>query len=224
MVYCSINSRKKVYHTEDCWYTKRTKEKNRIIFNTPSNAENVGYEPCSCCCAIGRQYRKERREVKAFCEKNNYLHFIKNGEFFVVSFEDTAWRIVPKGKDPVLFILYHENLGGIDYNRNKTPYVDRDFHQQKVFKNDIRSYLGYIKSHDEYRERLLKQRRAEREKFKDEVMQIHGVRKTIARQNRKRGKVKSMKGTGQNRHVANQQLKMLAQATSNYRSAKAAYI
>ena len=80
------------------------------------------------------------------------------------------------------------------------------------------------KSHDEYRKALLEQRRSEREKLKNDVEQIHDVRKTIARQNRKRGKVKSMKSNGQNRHVKNQQLKMLAKAACSYKSAKAAYI
>ena len=224
MVYCSINSRKRVYHTEDCWYTKRTKEKNRTTFNNPGLAEEAGYEPCSCCCQIGQQYRKERRAVQGFCSENGYKHFLRHGELYVISDEDTAWRIVPKGATPVFLILYHESLGGVHYSREKTDYADRTFHQQKVFKTSVYDYLEYIKSHDAYRRDMREQRRSEREQFKEEVMQIHGVRRTIARQNQKRGKIKSMKSTGHNRHVKNHQLKMIAQAACSYRSAKAAYI
>ena len=225
MVYCSINSHKRVYHTDDCWYTKRTKERNQIIFNNPEYAEKAGFGPCSCCCQIGQQYRKERREIQAFCSQNGFRHFILHGELYVISAEDTAWRIIPKGaKASSLLILYHESLGGVPYIRNQTDYPCRQYHQQKVLKPNIYSYLEYIKSHDEYRKALLEQRRSEREKLKNDVKQIHDVRKTIARQNRKRGKVKSMKSNGQNRHVKNQQLKMIAKAACSYKSAKAAYI
>lgn len=224
MVYCSINSRKRVYHTEDCWYTARTKEENRITFRNPSLAENAGYGPCSCCCEIGRQYRKERRAIRSFCAENGYRHFLRHGEMYVISDADTAWRIVPKGDSPAFMILYHESLGGVPYDRESTDYPERQFHQQNTFKPDICGYLGYIRCHDEYRKEMLERRRAEREKFRDEVMQIYDVRRIIARQNRKRGKVRSMRGAGQDRHVKNRQLKMLAQAASSYRTAKAAYL
>ena len=43
------NKNSKVYHLPDCSSVEKTKDKNKVNFNTKEEAENQGYSPCKAC-------------------------------------------------------------------------------------------------------------------------------------------------------------------------------
>jgi hypothetical protein len=217
--YGSKHSKSKLFHYADCEYANRIAGSNKVEFQSIDEAKSQGYKFCPHCCMVGRQYRQDRKAIDGFCRKYGLRHYIFDGDMYVISDEDTAWRISENGKG--LYLL-HESKSHIDYDRETTAYEKRDYHVQHMPMTTIMGYLSNILSHDLYEERKSEERRREREKRSEEVRSIRTVQRQISRQNHKKNR--SLEGHSQKRRRSKQQLRALAAAFTDYRSARAANI
>ena len=46
--YCG-NKNSKIYHKISCNSAKKTREENKVYFNSPEDCQNAGYKPCKIC-------------------------------------------------------------------------------------------------------------------------------------------------------------------------------
>ncbi len=219
MFYGSRHSKGKLFHYADCEHVKRISDSNIVEFQTMEAARSNRYKHCPHCCMVGRQYRQDRKEIDGFCRKYGLRQYISDGDMYVISEGDTAWRISEDGKG--LFLL-HESKEHIEYERKDTVYEDRDYHIQRLAKTTIMGYLSYVLSHDLYEEQKSEERRREREKRSEEVRSIRIVQRQINRQNHKKNR--SLEEHSQKRRRSKQQLRALAASFTDYRSARAANI
>ena len=220
MFVASENSRSRTFHTPDCAYAKRIKEENRRTFATTKEARSKGFRFCPFCCRIGRQYRKDRTEIDGFCRQHGFTHFMDDGEMYIISGNDTAWRLRTTGSYDKGMLLLHESKTGAPYDRKVTAYADREYHAQRIPVTSIMGYLVYIRDHDELDRERTEKHKAQLAFQIEEVRNIRAVQRNISRQNRK--KKGHREGTAQKRRRSNQQLRALAAAFTDYRSAKAA--
>ena len=146
----STHSNRKVVHTAHCWHMKRMNPDWQISFPTLGEALAAGYSVCGCCSRMGKHYYREKFQIDRYCKAHGLQHFIRDGRLYIISKEDTVWRIVQGGKSKDAFFLQHENFKGARYIRRNVPYWDRKFHSQRVRKESITEYLEYIEGHDEY--------------------------------------------------------------------------
>lgn len=148
MYFSSRNSKRRIFHNDTCRYAKRFQPENRINFYTMEEACNAGFVPCNYCSVIGRQYMSSRQEIDKFCEEHGYSHFMHSGELYVISSDDTAWRITYSGEKGAPRALFHESKRQAPINRSAVPYTERKYHDQDVQKTSIMGYLVYIHKHD----------------------------------------------------------------------------
>ena len=222
MFYASSKSKNNYYHRADCGYSKLIGDKYKLVFPYERNAKKLGLSPCPFCCGITRQYKESQKDVDAFCKHYGFQHFVSSGELFVISSEDTAWRICSaSGKEAGNYLL-HESKCGVPYRREETPYEKRTYHVQKLAPKSLMDYLACILDHDLYEKERTERIMMEREQKLVEISAIRAIQARNYRQNlRKRG---SIEDYGQKRRRYNQQLRALASAYSEYYTAKAASI
>ena len=224
MFYSSRYSRKHVFHYADCRYSKRTKEENKISFRSFGEAINAGCVPCAYCNLINRQYEADQKAIDAFCEEFQFKHFLHKGELFIISADDTAWRICSSRDNGKGKILFHESKYGVSYDRRLMPYIDREYHIQRTPITSLMGYLVYIQKHDIFEKERKEKQKLERALRKEEVKSIRAVQKQMARQNRKHKKHAHFETSGQQRKRSKQQLRALAFSFTDYKAASAAYI
>ena len=147
---------------------------------------------------------------------------MSGGELYIISAEDTAWKICSTaGKEAGNYLL-HESKCGVTYQREDTAYEDRTYHVQKMAPNTLMGYLVYILNHDLFEKERTEKNRQEREQQLAEISNIMAIQSRNYRQNlRKRG---SIEDYSQKRRRYNQQLRALASAYSDYYTSKAANI
>ena len=149
MYVASGKSRKKVFHTIHCGYTKRILPENMIFFETKEDARKAGYKFCSSCAYMWKYYKKERKQIENFAEKNRLKVSYDDGAIFVET-EIGAWKIVTTRKKTI--VLYHgntEQYSGLKRSRGRLEY---HYHFQKgAYSETILGYLQYIASHDAWR-------------------------------------------------------------------------
>lgn len=227
MLYGSRISKKKVFHYGDCLYAKRIAFKNKTCFESVEEANNHGYTQCPCCSRIPAEYSKNRKSIQAFCTKYRMKSVLMDDELYIISKDDTAWRIGMKGDGSKEKKLLHESKRHVSYNRKKTPYKKREFHVQDIPSTSITGYLSYIRNHDACeakREAAAAQAQAERACLKEQIKSIHAVQKQISKQNRKIKKRGPAESNAAKRRRSNQQLRDITRSFNDYRSAREAFL
>ena len=147
MVYYSANSKEKVFHLPHCTFIKSIKADNRKSFATPEEARQSHYRQCNCCSPVGQRLRKEQRAVEFFCQNHGASCYFRDG-MLTVTTPRSKWKIIAVGNNSKLS-LYHRNTKGIEDPYTPIP----KYHYQKVHKDAIVEYLGYIVEHDYFRMR-----------------------------------------------------------------------
>jgi len=216
MFYCSRNSKKHIFHYNTCRYTKHFSKKNRIDFYTVDEAKAAGYVPCSCCSIIGQQYRKCRREVMAFCAEHGFIHFMRDGELYVISARDTAWRICCNMKNGKEKTLLHESKEHVPYNRRARPYHERIYHVQKAKSTSIIGYLVYILKHDKIEEERDRERKHDKALLIEASKNNKTLHQQITQKQRKHKDRRPVDSYGGARRRANQQLRTLEMTSPDY--------
>ena len=224
MFYSSRNSKNKVFHYQTCQYAKRLSPERRIAFYTINEAKAAGYSHCSCCSVIGRQYRRCRKDVMSFCAEHGFIHFFHDGELYVISADDTAWRIccdLKKGKKKVLL---HESKDHVLYERRGKPYTERKYHVQNTKSTDIMGYLVYILGHDRVDKERDEKRKLEKALQIEAGKSSKALRKMLTRKQRKHMKHRPVEPYGGVRRRSNQQLRAFESPSSDYWLDYAAYL
>ncbi len=170
MFYSSTKSSHKYFHTAECAYRKQIGANNVNTFISAYIAKQNGYVPCPHCSPIGRQYSTDRKSIDAFCDHYGFKHFFHNGELYVISAEDTSWRICSTGLNGSAGnYLLHESKCGVLYNRNLTSYAERQYHLQRVPGTSILGFLVYILNHDVFEKEREETIKRERERMAREL-------------------------------------------------------
>ncbi len=186
MFLASNNSKNRVFHYGSCRYVKRIGSASIVWFYTAEQAKGAGFIPCSCCSIIGKQYLKEKKEVSAFCSEHGYKHFMYAGELYVISADDTAWRITYSDDKDRSRVLFHESKRNAPINRTAVPYPERDYHDQNVRKTNILGYLAYIHRHDIAEQKGKKQKEREIELRNQTSNRTASGKKTAFRKNKRK--------------------------------------
>lgn len=224
MLYGSRISKKKVFHYGDCSYSKRISTKNRLYFATTLEARSQGYTQCPCCNRIPMEYRKNMMQITDFCDEHDLWPILKDDELFVISKDDTAWRIRMKGDGSKGKQLLHESKLHVKYDRKKTRYENRKYHIQEIPSSNIIGYLCYIYKHDTNEAFRMEKEKKAKSKISEQVKNIQAVQKQISRQKRKHSKHEPAESNAQKRRRSNQFLRDITKAFSDYRAAAEAYI
>ena len=127
----SVNSRRKIVHTGDCFYGKQIKPANRKQVDTIEAVVLGGFCLCRYCNPVVRQFREEQAQVSALCQEG----------------EMTCRQV--GGSE-----LYHKNAGSGKKQRRARATKEQlypGFHCQRMQCPTIRGYLQYIRFHDGYR-------------------------------------------------------------------------
>ena len=147
LVYSCISPRK-IVHLPHCPMIQQIAKQNRRQFDSLDQAHQNGFRLCKCCPSAARKFNKERRGIKAFCNRTGMTVFLAEGEIHIVSEKDT-WRIIaPNGKHKKL-VLYHRSAIRRKGETNLGPVPG--FHIQAFRSPTILGYLQYIEEHDNYR-------------------------------------------------------------------------
>ena len=227
MLYGSRISKKKVFHYGDCIYARRTIQKNKLFFSTVEDAKNKGYKQCPCCSRIPKEYKKNLKTITDFCDKHSLVPILMGDELFIISTDDTAWRICMKGDGSKEKQLLHESKLFMLYDRRYTSYEKRQYHVQEVPEMGITGFLNYIYKHDvkeakrKEKERIVRVNKA---LLREQVKSIQAVQKQIAMRNRKRSRRGPAESNAQKRRRSNQYLRNIAKSFYDYEAAAAAYI
>ena len=222
MYYSSKNSRNRYYHHADCVYVRQIVAQNLLELGSIEEAMARGYKICPYCSAVARLYRKNRKQIDQFCEEHEFVHYINEGEMFVISDRDTAWRICcDEDSDNGLYLMHESKLTTMR-SEEFVPYQFREYHRQHMGPRSILGYLYCIHDHDLYKQREEETREKELAQRQREIDNIRAVQRQIHRQNRK--KRGGREAYTQKRRRSKQQLKALTSSFSNYRYAKAANI
>jgi len=222
MYYSSKNSRNRYYHHADCIYVRQIAAQNLLELGSIEEAMVRGFKICPHCSVIARLYSKNRKQIDQFCEKHGFVHYICEGEMFVISDQDTAWRICCDEDSENELYLMHESKMMTRKSEEFVPYQFREYHRQHMGPRTILGYLYCIHDHDLYMQNEGEIREKELVQRRREIESIRAVQRQIRRQNRK--KRGDREAYTQKRRRSKQQLRALASAFSNYRSAKAANI
>ena len=148
----SVNSRRKIVHTGDCFYGKQIKPANRKQVDTIEAVVVGGFCPCRYCNPVVRQFREEQAQVSALCQEGEMTcRPVRRG--ILVQTPCSEWLIVPSeqvgGSE-----LYHKNAGSGKKQRRARATKEQlypGFHCQRMQCPTIRGYLQYIRFHDGYR-------------------------------------------------------------------------
>ena len=105
----SVNSRRKIVHTGDCFYGKQIKPANRKQVDTIEAVVLGGFCLCRYCNPVVRQFREEQAQVSALCQEGEMTcRPVRRG--ILVQTPCSEWLIVPSeqvgGSE-----LYHKNAG-----------------------------------------------------------------------------------------------------------------
>ena len=105
----SVNSRRKIVHTGDCFYGKQIKPANRKQVDTIEAVVLGGFCLCRYCNPVVRQFREEQAQVSALCQEGEMTcRPVRRG--ILVQTPCSEWLIVPSeqvgGSE-----LYHKNSG-----------------------------------------------------------------------------------------------------------------
>lgn len=189
MLYGSINSKRRLFHYGSCQYAKRTKEQNRQVFETISLAKRRGFTQCPYCNRIRAEYRKDQEAITSLCNRFHLLPILTDDELYVISQGDTAWRIRMKDDGSKQRQLLHESKSHVGYNRKKTAYEYREYHDQDVRTTNICGYLSYIHKHDIFEAKRNLQRQQEKQirkaLYREQAISIHAAHTQIAKKSRK---------------------------------------
>ncbi len=227
MLFGSRNSKKKLFHYGCCRYSKRTKSKSRLRFCTVEEAHSRGYSQCPYCSRILREYRRNQEAITNFCSKHNLHTILTNDELYIISRDDTAWRICMKGDGSKSRQLLHESKRRVAYDRRTTAYEDREYHLQDIPGSSITGYLSYIHKHDiseAAREKKQEKAKVEKSLLQEQLRSIWATQKQISRQNRKRNKHAPAESHAQKRRRSKQYLRDISRSFNDYRAAQEAYI
>lgn len=224
MLYGSRISKEKVFHYGNCSYSKRISTKNRLFFTSVTEAKAMGYTQCPCCNRIAAEYRKNMREITDFCDEHDLWPILRDDELYVISKDDTAWRIRMKGDGSKGKQLLHENKLHEKYDRRTTKYADRQYHDQQIRGSSIIGYLGYIYRHDKKEAERLQKAKVEKALIREQVRSIQAVQKQISRQRRKCSKHGPAESNTQKRRRSKQFLRDISRSFHDYRAAVEAYI
>lgn len=128
MLIYSKGKGRRIYHTEQCPYSRRIRKENIGMFQTAEEAAKKGYYGCAYCSKAGKAFRMVRAKVEKFCQETGYTCGFRKGRIFVKTPVD-RWLIFcfgEKGK----FQIYHENHGKHDevskikgYHRQKWHFI-----------------------------------------------------------------------------------------------------
>ena len=164
----------KIFHSTECTYAGRIKNKNRNYVTTRQEARERGYRMCNCCAPIVRYLKKEQKEIEDFARKHNMKLRLYDGEIHVES-GAAVWKIVTEeGKRGIS--LYHGNRERYNTLRWENGMLQHHYHKQgDITSSSILEYLNYIYKHDcwrssqieEYR-KLPKHTRKQRKHYKEE--------------------------------------------------------
>ena len=143
MYYYSKKSKRKIIHTENCFYTKNS---DVGVFETITEAYDAGYRLCKHCSLLRKSYRGELKEILDFSRKNGMSVFVNNRSINISSI-DSKWKIVVDDKNEM--VLYHKNEFVTD--RDHLSMIDGYHLQGDVKKDSITDYLKYIVDHDHFR-------------------------------------------------------------------------
>ena len=223
MLYGSRKSRKKVFHFGDCRYAMQISSNNLIVFSTAHEATSLGYKQCPCCSRIPAEFKKLEANIACFCKKHNFKAFLSDDELYVISWDDTAWRICMVGDGTKQKQLLHESRKHVNYNRKKTPYHKREFHVQDIPSTSITGYLAYIRNHDIAEANRTKQKQKQAAII-DQVQSIKETQRRIAKQNRKRKSRGPAESNAQKRRRSNQHLREISRSFNDYLAARMAHI
>ncbi len=148
-LFYSANSHRKVVHLSHCKVLKRVPKENRRSFESLEEAQAHGYRLCNCCPSIAQKYRKERSQVKKYCNDHDFTFKLQDGVIHVISRHD-CWRMITNGNNNSLF-LYHKNTAKRVF-KEKIPSIIPGYHSQAYRSKTILGYLEYIESHDGHRD------------------------------------------------------------------------
>ena len=185
MLYSNRSSNKHIYHFPDCRYIKNVGLEKRLEFQTTIAAKLAGYAPCSMCSRTRRAYYKNRNAIDSFCEKHNFKRFFCRGELYIISNEDTAWRICDRGQQGQRKSLFHESKERISYDRSSTPYQEREYHSQDVKDSSILALLLYISQHDQFEQKRDAERVVAKALREEQLRSMKSIMERNARKSRR---------------------------------------
>lgn len=143
----------KIFHHSQCSYVNRTKAENKIYFRTEKEARDKGYRICNCCSHMGKQFRKEKKEIMDLARKNRVRVRLYDGTVYLET--DTApWKIIAAGQMHKMF-LYHGNRERYENLQKKNGMLQHHYHSQSDARGrSIVDYMNYIIRHDQWREEI----------------------------------------------------------------------
>lgn len=147
MYVASIHSRKKIVHKQNCRHVRNIRMENRIYFRTMEEAAQSGYHICLDCSDIVRYYKREEKQILAYCMDNGMSAFINrpDGSLDILT-PCSSWKIFIRGRQHSM-VLYHKNTFCIDGEVSDVP----GYHYQNVHRSEILQFMQYIICHDFYR-------------------------------------------------------------------------
>jgi len=140
-----------VYHRPECRYARKIYKRNRVQMNW-DEAEWKGYRSCKCCDRVAFLYNLELGDIEYFSEQHNLDVDLRNNKIYVRT-DVGCWKIVYKRSNQ-RFILLHRNY--VNGRINLDEVDDALYHRQgdMADSGSIMKYLKYIKSHDEFKQKM----------------------------------------------------------------------
>ena len=159
----SKKSDRKIIHTAECRMYKRIGRENALYFTSLEQAQKKGYHLCSLCNPLLLLYKKEKKDIEAFCREAGLTIQLNEETIHIISRND-IWRIMLNQFTGKL-MLYHRN----NYGYKKRDMGDMSaFHRQEHRESTLLGYVRYIANHDDYSEqRQFETQIKEKEKKKD---------------------------------------------------------
>lgn len=153
MYFASKSHGEKIFHHSQCTYVNRTKMENRIQFYSEKEARDKGYRMCNCCSHMGKQFRKEKKEIQELARKNRVKVRLYDGAVYLET-DVAPWKIISAGQQHKLF-LYHGNHERYENLKKKNGMIEHHYHSQSDARGKtIVDYMNYIIRHDQWREQI----------------------------------------------------------------------
>ena len=115
-------------------------------FSNAEKADNAGYRLCEHCGPLGKYFARKKDTIADFC-KQNEIKYELEGNVLSIETPYSSWKIITDGLKSFM-CLYHKNELGKGRKSTISGY-----HLQDHKSHSILSYLHYICSHDEYRQK-----------------------------------------------------------------------
>ena len=103
-LYSSTSSHRRI-HTQQCPYAAKIQKDHLVSLHTLEGITNP--QPCFLCSRLGIAYRKERKDIDAFCQKYHFTCQWQDG-YLQVNGPVDSWRIVYSFRMKRIAI-YHKN-------------------------------------------------------------------------------------------------------------------